>query len=290
MKKVIVIIGPTGVGKSSLAVKIAQKINTEIISGDSVQVYKALNIGSAKIKKEEMNGIPHHLIDIKSLSESYSVFDFQKEARKLIDMISEKGEVPIIVGGTGFYIKAALFDYDFKSEKRTNEFDSLSNAELYERLQNLSDPELPDINNRKRLLRHLEIYRKGNTPEKRKDTPLYDILFIGLTMEREKLYEKINDRVDKMIDEGLIEEVKSLYQDNKSGILFEAIGYKEICMYLNNELPLNEAIEKIKKDTRNFAKRQYTWFNNQMEVNWIDVSVNDSFNESMKLVNLFLKK
>lgn len=289
MKKVIVIVGPTGSGKTELSVKLAKHYNTEIISGDSVQVYKELNIGSGKIKEEEKENIKHHLIDILSVTDDYSVYDFQKNGRELIDSITSKQEIPIICGGTGLYIKALLFDYKFNTEKRTNEFDSLSNEELLNKLIELKDKELPDLNNRKKLLRHLEIYSSGDV-EISKDVPLYDALIIGLTMDRTILYERINSRVDNMVKEGLIDEVKGLYDRGIKSKALMSIGYKELYQYFDGTISLDEAIENIKKNSRHFAKRQYTWFNNQMNVSWINALIEDPLTKSIELIDNFLNR
>ncbi len=283
------IVGPTGVGKTKLSIELAKHYNTEIISGDSVQVYRELNIGSGKIKEDEKENIKHHLIDILDVSDEYSVYDFQKNGRKLIDEISLSNKIPIICGGTGLYIKALLFDYQFKTDKRTDEFSSLTNAELYSRLKELNDKELPDINNRKKLLRHLEIYTSGEV-KLSKDVPLYDALVIGLTMDRDVLYERINLRVDNMIKDGLIDEVKILYDKGINSKATLSIGYKELYRYFRGEVSIDVAIDNIKKNSRHFAKRQYTWFNNQMNVNWIDVLKEDPIEKSIKLIDMFLKK
>lgn len=289
MQKVIVVIGPTASGKSRVAVEIALKINSEVISGDSIQVYRSLDIGSAKIKDNEMKGIKHHLIDIKDPTENYSVYDFQKESRKLIDDISKRGMIPIISGGTGFYIKAALYDYNFSIDSRTDEYDNLSNEELYERLKELGDKELPDKENRKRLLRHMELYSSGDDISYNKDKPLYDILLIGLTEDRNILYERINKRVDQMVKDGLLDEVKSLYDKGIRSNAINSIGYKEIYSYLDGEISLDMAINKIKQHTRNFAKRQYTWFNNQMNTKWFDISSDDYLDKILNEVEEFIK-
>lgn len=289
MKKVIAIVGPTGTGKTDLGILLAKKFNGEIISGDSVQVYRFLNIGSAKVKSEEMDGIIHYQIDILDPVEKYSVYDFQTACRQLIDDITSRGKLPIIVGGTGFYIKAALFDYQFTSNGRNDEFDVLSNEELYIKLKELGDPEIPDVNNRRRLLRHMEIYNEGNIIIN-KDKPLYDYLLIGLQAERTFLYERANRRVDKMFEDGLLDEVTDLYQKYEAGIVHEAIGYKEFEEYFTNNKTLDEVKEQIKKHTRNFIKRQITWFKNQMKVAWIDVKKDDIIKISCKLVEEKIKK
>ena len=290
MKKVIVIVGPTASGKSNVSVRLAKELHTEIISGDSVQVYRSLNIGSAKITEEEMEGIKHHLIDILNPTEDYSVASFQANARKLIDEITSKGMTPIICGGTGFYIKAALYDYDFSKEERHNHYSNLSNEEIRERLLEYNDPEIPDINNRKRLERHLELYESGEEISLNKNEPLYDSLIIGLTMDRETLYERINMRVDKMVQDGLIDEVKSLYDKGIRSNSVLSIGYRELYEYFDNKCTLEEAIDKIKQHSRNFAKRQYTWFKNQMNVEWFDVSKDGYFEDIKNRVNEFIKK
>ena len=290
MKKVIVIVGPTGSGKSSLSVKLAKYLNTEIISGDSVQVYRSLDIGSAKITKDEMENIPHHLIDILDPNEEYSVADFQKNARELIDNISNIGKIPIICGGTGFYIKAALYDYNFTLDKRDDKYANLSNEEIYKKLVELNDPELPDINNRKRLLRHLELKLSNNELTYNKNVPLYGTLIIGLTMDREKLYHRIDERVDKMISNGLIDEVKSLYDKGIRGNSVNSIGYRELYDAFDNNTSLMDAVNLIKQHSRNFAKRQYTWFKNQMDTKWIDIDKDDPFEKAKELIDEFIKK
>ena len=289
MKKVIVIVGPTAIGKTDLSIKLAKHYNTSIISGDSVQVYRSLNIGSGKVTKEEMDGVKHYLIDILDPTEDYSVSDFQQNARKIIDELSENRTIPIICGGTGYYIKAALFDYEFSNEKRTDKYDNLSNEEIYERLKILDDTHLPDVHNRIRLLRHLEILESKDEPVN-KNVPLYDYLFIGLTCDRQKLYDRINSRVDKMIEDGLILEVKKLYDLNIRSKSIQSIGYKELYDYFEGKYSLEEAIQLIKQHSRNFAKRQYTWFNNQMDTNWIDIEKEDAFKKSKELIDIFLKK
>ena len=288
MNKVIVIVGPTGVGKTDLSIKLAKHYNTSIISGDSVQVYRSLNIGSGKIKKEEMSGVKHYLIDILDPTDDYSVSDFQKHARRIIDEISNEGKLPIICGGTGYYIKAALFDYEFTSEKRTDRYNNLTNEEIYDRLIELKDSHIPDVHNRIRLLRHIEILESKEEPLN-KDIPLYDYLFIGLTCDRQKLYEKINSRVDKMIEEGLLDEVKALYDSNIRSKSVQSIGYKELYDYYDGKCTLEEAVSLIKQHSRNFAKRQYTWFNNQVHTNWIDIDTEDAFLKAKALIDEFIK-
>ncbi|MBP5343309.1 tRNA (adenosine(37)-N6)-dimethylallyltransferase MiaA [bacterium] len=288
MKKVIVIVGPTGVGKTSLSVKLAKHYNTEIISGDSVQVYRSLDIGSGKVTKEETENIKHHLIDILDPTDDYSASDFQANARKIIDILTNKNKLPIICGGTGYYIKAALYDYEFLDEKRSNKYDNLTNEEIYNKLLELNDSTIPDIHNRARLLRHLEILSTREEP-KNKDVPLYDALFIGLTCDRDKLYERINIRVDKMIEDGLVQEVKTLYDKNIRSKSVDSIGYKELYQFFDNRLMFDDAVALIKQHSRNFAKRQYTFFKNQLQVSWIDIEKEDPLSKAISLIDEFIK-
>lgn len=300
MDKVIVIVGPTGVGKTKLGVELAKRFNGEIISGDSVQVYKRMNIGSAKVKEEEKEGIEHYLIDIKNIEEDYSVYDFQKEVREKIKLITNKGKLPIMVGGTGLYLKAALYDYEFNNEDNIefNDYKELSNSEVYELLKQIDPTEASKLheNNRVRVVRALNIIKNANMTktemlDKQEHKLLYDAIFVGLTAPREIVYKRINDRVDKMVKNGLLEEVKSIYDDYKDSKYssLKAIGYKELFEYFNGNMSLEDSLELIKKRSRNYAKRQYTWFNNQFEVNWFDSNLND-FNKTVLDVENYLKK
>ena len=280
MKKVLSIVGPTAVGKTEFGIRCANTFNGEIISGDSIQIYKGLNIGSAKPSEEELRQARHHLIDIKEVDETYSVKQFQDLSREKIDSISDEGKLPIIVGGTGLYIKAALYDYTFFDEQEDdNQYEDLSNEQLYRMLEEY-DPEALEkihINNRKRLIRALNIYEKhhkgiSQIKAEQKHEPIYDCLIVGLTLPREQLYERINQRVDKMMSEGLIEEIDTLLA---KGVTFDnqcmqGIGYREFKDYYTKEKTLEECVELVKKDSRNFAKRQYTFFNNQMNVLWFE--------------------
>ena len=280
MKKVLVIVGPTSVGKTSFGVRCAKAFNGEIISGDSIQVYKGLDIGSAKIKEEEKEGIKHYLIDIKEAYDNYSVKEFQEKGRELIDDITIRGKLPIVVGGTGLYIKALLYDYEFFDEDEKDEqYDDLTNEEIYRLLKD-EDPKALEnihINNRKRLVRALNIIRKhgkgiSSIKEEQKHKPIYDIKIIGLTKDRTLLKEDIDRRVDQMMENGLCEEIERLL--NK-GLTFDfqsmqGIGYKEFKDYYDGKKTLEEVAEQIKINTRHFAKRQYTWFNNQMDMEWYE--------------------
>ena len=278
MKKVLVIVGPTASGKTSVGVECAKKFNGEVISGDSIQIYKKLDIGSAKITEKEKQNIVHHLIDIKEPDENYSVMEFQKIGRELIEKISSEGKLPIVVGGTGLYIKALLFDYEFyNEEQQDNEYNELSNKKIYEILME-KDPKCLEkihINNRKRLVRALNVLEKhgkgiSQIVQQQKHELLYDAKIVGIQKDRDELYQQINSRVDGMFDSGLFEEVEKLFN---SGITFDnqsmqGIGYREFKGFFEGSSSLYDVKEQIKKDTRHFAKRQMTWFNNQMNVEW----------------------
>ena len=291
--KIICIVGPTGVGKTKMSIELAHKLNGEIINADSTQIYKDLNIGTAKVTQAEMEGIAHHLIDIKNIDEDYTEYDYQKDARLVIDDIIKRGKTPIIVGGTGLYIKALLYDYKFEEEKTINNYDDIDTDTLYKRLISV-DPNT-DIhkNNRKRIIRALNYYEINKTPmssKEKTDKLLYDTVFIGLTTDRDNLYDRINKRVDIMVEDGLIEEAKKLYDTNiRSKAIMTPICYKELFDYFDNKMSLDETLDLIKQRSRKYAKRQYTWFNNQMNVNWFDVNFNN-FNETVNGVLEFIEK
>ncbi len=295
-KKVIAIVGPTSVGKSSLGVLLAHHFNGEIINGDSISIYKELNIGSAKITEEEMEGIPHHLVDYKEATEDYNVAIFQKDARAAIEDILSRGKTPIIVGGTGLYIKAVLYDYSFvEMEAKHNDYDGVTTEELVEKLKQLDPKSAAEIhpNNRKRIIRALEMAESGTLKSEQEATQqhtmIYDSKIIGLTMDREKLKERIDYRVDLMINQGLVKEVSDLFAKYPlTSHSFQAIGYKEFIGMANGNQSLEETIEQIKLHTRQFAKRQYTWFNNQMKVDWYDILQEDYKNQILKDVEEFI--
>ena len=278
MNKVIVILGPTGVGKTKMSIELAKRLDGEIVNADSMQFYKDLNIGTAKIKEEEKESIPHHLFDIKEVSDDYSIFDYQKDGRKIIGDILNRKKMPIIVGGTGLYIKALLFDYKLSYEKENNTYDELTTEELYNKLLKLDKNIIIDKNNRRRVIRAINYYLENGTSinDNKTDKLLYNAVFIGLTTDRELLYDIINKRVDKMLSEGLLEEVKYFY-DRKvyTKPLINGIGYKELYKYFAKEETLEEAVNKIKQNSRRYAKRQYTFFNNQLPVIWFDVNFNN---------------
>ena len=280
MKKVLVVVGPTAVGKTEFGIRCAETFHGEIISGDSIQIYRGLDIGSAKPTQEELKRAVHHLIDIKDPKENYSVREFQKLSREAIDLISSKGKLPIIVGGTGLYIKASLYDYTFFDETEEDDpFDSLSNDELWQELKQKDPAALEKIhpNNRKRLVRALNIYEKhhkgiSQIKAEQEHEPIYDCLIIGLTAERDILFSRINSRVDRMVEEGLLQEIEGLL---KAGISFsdqcmQGIGYKEFKGYFEEGKDLQECIEQVKINSRHFAKRQYTFFRNQLDVKWYE--------------------
>lgn len=278
MNKVIVILGPTGVGKTKMSIELAKRLDGEIVNADSMQFYKDLNIGTAKIKEEEKENIPHHLFDIKEVSDDYSIFDYQKDGRKIIGDILNRKKMPIIVGGTGLYIKALLYDYKLSYEKENNTYDELTTEELYNKLLKLDKNIIIDKNNRRRVIRAINYYLENGTSinNNKTDKLLYNAVFIGLTTDREILYDIINKRVDKMLSEGLLEEVKYFY-DRKiyTKPLINGIGYKELYKYFAKEETLEEAVNKIKRNSRRYAKRQYTFFNNQLPVIWFDVNFNN---------------
>ena len=244
---IIVITGPTAVGKTKMSIELAKKYNAEIINSDSVQVYKKMDIASAKVTEEEKEGIPHHLLDIKEYNEDYTVYDYQKDARDIIDKLLKKNKNIIMVGGTGLYLKASLFDYRFNKEEKTNKYDDLSNEELYKRILNIDSESDVDKNNKRRLIREL-INLENNTENKLGDNLLYDnVYFIGLETDRKTLYNRINNRVDSMINNGLIEEAKYFYEKGRSKAIMTPIGYKELFDYFDNKISKEEAIDLIKK-------------------------------------------
>ena len=286
MNKVIVITGPTAVGKTKLSIELAKRYNGEIINADAVQVYKGLDIGSAKVTEEEKEDIPHHLFDIKEVDEEYTIYHYQKDCRKLIKEVQGRGKTPILVGGTGLYIKAALYDYKLTEEKETNTYDNLTDEELYNKLLEVDKDIVIDKNNRRRLIRALNYYKENNKSINTNTTNklLYDAIFIGLTTDRRILYDKINTRVDIMIKDGLLNEVKAFYDKNvRTKPLLNAIGYREIYSYFDGNISLEEATDKIKQNSRHYAKRQYTFFNHQIPIVWFETNYNN-FNNTVEEV------
>ena len=289
MNKIIVIAGPTGVGKTKLSVTLAKKINGEIINADSMQFYKGLDIGTAKITEEEKDGVIHHLFDIKDVNDMYTIYDYQKDCRKIINDIISKGKTPILVGGSGLYIRAALYDYNLNEENEVKDFSNLSNEELYDKCLQLDKDCDIHKNNRKRLQRFLNM-KLNNNSIVNDSKPLYDFTIIGLTTDRKKLYDIINKRVDVMVSNGLIDEVRYYYDQNiRSKAIMTGIGYKELFLYFDNEISLDDAIELIKKNSRHLAKRQYTFFNNQFNMKWFNTNY-DNFNETIEDVYNYIKE
>ncbi|HJV32014.1 MAG TPA: tRNA (adenosine(37)-N6)-dimethylallyltransferase MiaA [Bacillales bacterium] len=304
-QKLLVIIGPTAVGKTKLSIELAHQFNGEIISGDSMQIYKGMDIGTAKIKEEEMDGIPHHLIDIKEPNESFSVAEFQELVRAKITEISNRGKLPMIVGGTGLYIQSVIYDYQFSDtpgdeelrrqlEERAKE---IGNEALHQELSKLDPESARHIhpNNVRRVIRAIEVFHtsgKSLTEIQKEQQPdlLYDTALVGLTMEREMLYNRINARVGLMIEEGLLKEVGQLYQSGlRNCQSIQAIGYKEIYDYFDDLVSLEDAIENLKQNSRRYAKRQLTWFRNKMDVKWFDMTDMSDFPKKIIGISRFIE-
>jgi len=294
MKKVIVIAGATATGKSSFGIRLAKALDTEIISGDSIQVYRDLTIGSAKISAVEMQGIPHHCLDTRNLDEHYSVYDFQKEARAAIDKIHAKGKIPILVGGTGLYLKAVLYDYDFEHEESTIPTSDEDNATLYAKLIELDPISAASIhvNNRKRILRALEIAKSGETKSQREakqeKKPIYDVNMSILDVPNAVLEKRIDERIRTMVENGLIDEVKRCFSDPATWNYqsFQGIGYKEWKDYLEEKAGVEETLLSILIHTRQFAKRQRTWFRHQSTATWVNaldpIALDKAFDEIIR--------
>ena len=280
---IICICGPTAVGKTKLSIELAKKYNAEIINFDSVQIYKDMDIVSAKVTESEKEGITHHLLDIKNYDEDYSVYDYQIDSRKIIDGLLKENKNIIMVGGTGLYLKASLFDYRFNKEEKTNKYDDLSNEELYERILKLDSESDVDKNNKRRLIREL-INLENEVDNNLGDNLLYDnVYFIGLETDRENLYNRINNRVDSMINNGLIEEAKYFYEKGRSKAIMTPIGYKELFDYFDNKISKEEAIDLIKKNSRHYAKRQFTFFKNKFDIKWFNTNY-DNFSVTVNEV------
>ena len=288
-KPMIILTGPTAVGKTDLSIQLAKAMNGEIISADSMQVYRHMDIGSAKVTPEEMDGVPHHLIDVLEPEEEFNVVVFQKLAKEALTGIYERGHIPIIVGGTGFYIQALLYDIDFTENDGDTairrELEKLAQTQgagcLHQMLQEI-DPESAAAihqNNVKRVIRAIEFYRQTgkkislhNEQEREKQSP-YQFLYYVLDTDRKTLYERIDRRVDLMMEHGLVDEVKHLADMGctRDMVAMQGLGYKEILDYLSGEIPLEEAVYILKRDTRHFAKRQITWFKRERDVRWLEL-------------------
>ncbi len=286
--KIIVIVGPTGVGKTKLSIELAKKINAVIINGDSMQVYKSLDIGTAKIKESEKEGIEHYLFDICTPLEDYNIYKYQQDGRYLLDKFIKENKNVIIVGGSGLYLKSLLYDYKFQEESIQDDYHDLTNEEILKEIKKNHETDI-HVNNRKRLIRELNKIKNGNNIKTDIYKKLYDFTIIGLTCPRDKLYEIVDKRVDLMIEEGLVTEVKNLYnQGIRSKAIETGIGYKELYAYFDKQVTLEEAINNIKKNTRHFIKRQYTFFKHQMNVNWVNVNFQDfkeTIQESLKIIH-----
>lgn len=292
-KPLIVLTGPTAVGKTSLSIALAKAVNGEIISADSMQVYQKMDIGSAKIRPEEMDGVKHYLVDVLDPKEDFHIVKFQKMAKTAMEKIYAKGKIPILVGGTGFYIQAVTKDIDFTQARQEDSYrkdlellaEEKGPEYLHEMLKKV-DPKSAEVihaHNVKRVIRALEFYHQNRTPisahneeQKQNESP-YALAYFVLNMPRELLYQRIDLRVDQMLEEGLLEEVKALQKEgcHRGMVSMQGLGYKEILAYLEGEYPLEEAVRILKRDTRHFAKRQLTWFRRESEVVWVD---KDRFN------------
>ncbi|HOA18927.1 MAG TPA: tRNA (adenosine(37)-N6)-dimethylallyltransferase MiaA [Sedimentibacter sp.] len=308
MNKIIVIVGPTAVGKTYISVELAKKLNTEIISADSMQIYKGMNIGTAKITEEEKQGIIHHMIDIINPDEEYSVSEFKYDAEKIIDRLLSENRIPIIVGGSGLYVNSLIYDLDFgntKSNKKLREYYTYYYKEhgedaLYDKLLKIDPVAAEKIhkNNIKRIIRALEVYditgvkfSELNT-DIRKKSNKYDCILIGLSMERKVLYERINQRVDEMLSKGLVDEVSSLIKKGygKNLVSMRGIGYKEIIEYLEGNTDYEEAVNTLKQNTRRFAKRQYTWFLKDENVKWFSMDNPSEIDKTLDSIVEYISK
>ena len=291
--KLIVVAGPTAVGKTALGIELAQRFNGEIISGDSQQVYRQLNIGTAKATPQEQAAAVHHLIDVRDVDESYSAYDFVNEAQIAITDIVNRGKLPIIVGGTGLYLQSILEGYHLGGQvdqeqvlAYRSELEQLSDLELFEQIDSLGI-EIKEIN-RRRSIRALELHRFSDNPENTETT--FDPFIIGLDDERSLIYDRINTRVDKMVELGLLEEAKWLYDNYPEVQSARGIGYKELFPYFSGEQTLDESLEKLKQNTRRFAKRQLTWFRNRMRVKFYQISSPDYPENVIQDLALFLNE
>ncbi|MGE6379864.1 tRNA (adenosine(37)-N6)-dimethylallyltransferase MiaA [Peribacillus muralis] len=302
--KLLVIIGPTAVGKTKMSIEMAKLFNGEIISGDSMQVYKGMDIGTAKIKREEMEGVPHYLLDIKEPDEPFSAAEFQERANACIEDIQSRGKLPIIVGGTGLYIQSVIYDYQFSEAPSDLEYREGLEVQIresgidpvFDQLREVDPESAKRIhpNNVRRVIRALEIFHcTGKTmSEQLDDQPTelkYETCIIGLSMEREKLYQRIDERVEGMVEEGLIQEVQSFYdQGLKDCQSIQAIGYKEIYDYFDGRVSVVEAVETLKQNSRRYAKRQLTWFRNKMDVIWFNMTELDGFPKKIHEISGFI--
>lgn len=271
---IIAIVGPTGVGKTKMSVSLAKRYNAEIISCDSMQIYRKMDIGTAKVTEQEKENIVHHMIDIKDVQDDYSVYDYQKDARNILDNLIKKKKNVVIVGGTGLYLKALLYNYEFRENGKKKDYTKFSNDELYDMVLKIDKDTKIHKNNRQRLESYLNNHKTNDKVVSNK--LLYDVKIIGLTRPRNELYDVINSRVDKMIYDGLLDEARYFYNNNiHSKAINTAIAYKELYPYFEGKSSLEDCINLIKQRSRNYAKRQYTFFNHQLNVKWFNVDVNN---------------
>lgn len=304
--KLLVLVGPTAVGKTRLSIELAQAFNCEVISGDSMQVYREMDIGTAKITPAEMKGIPHHLIDIHEPEYPYSVAEFQESCTRLIPEIQERGKLPFIVGGTGLYVESVCYGFQFSESGSDEAFreEQFSYAQqhgaqaLHERLREV-DPVSADrlhANDQRRIVRALEIFHltgekwSDQLAAQKKESP-YDLLIIGLTMDRQKLYARVEQRIDLMIEQGLVDEVKALLERGvaRGHISMQGLGYKEIAAYLQGEVSWEAAVEWLKRDTRRFAKRQLSWFRHMKDIQWVDMTDTENYESQYNQVSEWIK-
>ena len=283
MRKIIVVTGPTCTGKTKLSIELAKKYDGEVINADSTQIYRGMDIATAKVTEQEKEGISHYLFDIKDWQEDYSIYHYQKDVRKKIEEIWQKNKTVILCGGTGLYIKSALFDYDLK-EENIKKYEGQLDEELYRILKEKDPDTLIHPNNRKRIERALSYIENHQQPiqnQSGKNTLLYDAIFLGLTMPRDILYDRINKRVDQMINTGLIKEAETIFESKiRSKAVMTPIGYKELFPYFEKKESFDACVEKIKQNSRRYAKRQYTFFRHQLPIHWIDVDL-DNFQNTV---------
>ncbi|WP_270181915.1 tRNA (adenosine(37)-N6)-dimethylallyltransferase MiaA [Alkalihalobacillus sp. CinArs1] len=289
-QKLVTVLGPTAVGKTKTSIELAKALNGEVISGDSMQIYRGMDIGTAKVTESEMEGIPHHLIDIKEPTENFSVAEFQELATNLVREINERGKVPIIAGGTGLYVKAVTHQYSFSEVKEDEAYrrklERIANEEgpvaFHSRLKDIDPKSYDSIhpNNIRRVIRALEVHHVTGKPvsaskDSQPEHSPYHLVNVGLTMDRDTLYHRINKRVDLMMEEGLLEEARTLYdQGVRNCQSIQAIGYKEIYRYIEGKVSYEDAVDELKQNSRRYAKRQLTWFRHQMDIDWFDMTEN----------------
>lgn len=302
MKDLFILGGPTAVGKTEISIKLAQKLNGEIISADSMQIYKSMDVGSAKISKEEMRGVPHHLVDIIEPSEDFSVAEFKERAESAIEEITDSKKLPMLVGGTGFYINSLIYNYSFADTNKDEEYreyltklaESEGKEYVHSLLKDIDEESYNKLypNDLKRVIRALEVYKVSGKPMSEfeaeqdiLDIP-YNVYYFVLNMDRQKLYSRINSRVDIMMENNLIDEVIKLKEMGYNADMqsMKGIGYKEVLYYLNGEISLNEAVEMIKQGSRNYAKRQLTWFRKDTRVNWVNKDDFDGDDEIVEYI------